>query len=140
MRGLPVITLGSQSFAGPFMLPLWSPVKACGLYAVLVPGWRPLTFRAVHFGQTEDFTRRDLVRHSRYAEWLGIAGTEWNLYVAVHDMSFSTEAQRLSAERALTREYKPGFTAAAGAFPSEGADAPSLKALLLARALRAQEQ
>ena len=42
-----VITLGSRSFAGPFLAPLWSPPKSAGLYAVLVPGWRLLTFRAL---------------------------------------------------------------------------------------------
>ena len=29
-----MITLGSRSFAGPFMAPLWSAPKGAGLYAV----------------------------------------------------------------------------------------------------------
>src|SRR5262249_38243583 len=53
LRGMPVITLGSLSFNGPFLTPLWNPPKSAGLYAVLVPGWRLLTFRALYFGQAE---------------------------------------------------------------------------------------
>ena len=133
-----MITLGGRSFAGPFMLPLWSPARACGLYALLVPGWKPMTFRALHFGQAEDFSSPSLIRgQPKYAEWLSIAGTDWNLYVAIHDMSFSTEGQRQSAQRMVAREYKPEFTAPASA---AAVDAPSLKTLLLARALREQEQ
>jgi hypothetical protein len=47
-----VITLGSLAFNGPFLAPLWNPPKSAGRYAVPVPGWRLLTFRALHFGQT----------------------------------------------------------------------------------------
>ena len=38
-----------------------------------------------------------LKSHPRYAEWVRIAGTDWNLYVGTHEMSFSTEAQREAA-------------------------------------------
>ncbi len=108
-----MITLGSRSFAGPFLAPLWSPPKAAGLYAVMVPGWRLLTFRALHFGGTADFsTAGFLKQHARYAEWLAIAGTDWNLYIATHEMSFSTEIQRQAAERELEREYRPEFAQA----------------------------
>jgi hypothetical protein len=131
-----MITLGTQSFAGPFLLPLWSPPKGAGVYAVLVPGWRLQTFRALHFDHAEGLSIEKVKNHSRLAEWLSIAGTEWNLYVAVLEMSFSTDAQRQAAVRSLAREYKPEFTAAAGA----AADLPSLRTLLLARALRAHEE
>jgi hypothetical protein len=130
-----VITLGSRSFAGPFLAPLWCAPQAAGLYAVMVPGWRLLTFRAIYFGQTGDFSSGFLKQHSRYAEWLRIAGTDWNLYIATHEMSFSTDTQRESAAKALTREYRPEFI-----HPAETQETPSLKAMLLARALRAQEE
>ena len=125
-----MITLGSRSFAGPFLAPLWSPPKTAGLYAVLVPGWRLLTFRALHFGQAESFAPDLLKSHVRYAEWLTIAGTDWNLYIATHEMSFSTPAQRDAAERELARSYKPEFK------PVDGRHAPSLRTLLLAQAMR----
>ena len=125
-----MITLGSRSFAGPFLAPLWSPPKTAGLYAVLVPGWRLLTFRALCFGQAESFSP-DLVKsHERHAEWVSIAGTDWNLYIATHEMSFSTAAQRGAAERELARSYKPEFK------PVEGKSTPSLRTLLLAQAMR----
>jgi hypothetical protein len=130
-----VITLGSRSFAGPFLLPLWSAPKAAGLFAVMVPGWRLLTFRALHFGQAENLSINSVKDHSRYAEWISIAGTEWNLYVATHDMSFSTEVQRQAAEREVAREYRPEFSA-----PVPNPELPGLRVMLLARALRTNPQ
>lgn len=127
-----MITLGSRGFAGPYLAPLWQPSRTAGIYAVMVPGWRLLTFRALHFSQTEDFSSPGLLKaHPRYAEWIRIAGTDWNLYVATHEMSFSTEAQRASAERQLARDYRPEFHA-----PAASQEAPSLKTMLLAQALR----
>jgi len=81
---MPVITLAGRPFTGPFLLPLWSAPRTAGLYAVMVPGWRLLTFRALHFGQAEDFSAREfLTGHPRYREWLAIAGTvtAWYLYL-----------------------------------------------------------
>jgi hypothetical protein len=105
-----VITLGSRSFAGPFLAPLWSPPRAAGLYAVMAPGWRLLTFRALEFGQAQDLAEpRLLKQHFKYREWLTIVGTEWNLYIATHELSFSTEAQRAAVVRELAREYRPEF-------------------------------
>jgi hypothetical protein len=108
-----VITLAKTRFAGPFLAPLWSPPRAAaqlsGVYAVMVPGWRVMTFRALHFGQAQELSMEAIRSHSRYAEWHSIAGTEWNLYVAVHEMSSSTEAQREAVARALARDYRPEF-------------------------------
>jgi inactivated superfamily I helicase len=105
-----VITLGSRSFCGPYMAPLWTPPKAAAVYAVLAPGWRLLTFRALDFDQTQDLSCKDLLRrHPKYAEWLRIVGTEWNLYVATHEISLSTEAQREAMLRQLARDYRPEF-------------------------------
>lgn len=125
-----MITLGSLSFSGPFLAPLWSAPKAAGLYAVLVPGWKLMTFRALYFGQAEALDADILKSHSRLAEWRAIAGTEWNLYVATHEMSLSTPAQREATARELARSYKPGFS------PVDEKDAPSLRTLMLAQAMR----
>ena len=125
-----MITLGSLSFAGPFLAPLWSPPKTAGLYAVMVPGWRLNTFRALYFGQAGSFTPELIRSHERHPEWVTIAGTDWNLYIATHEMSFATAAQLESAARELARTYKPEFR------PVDERPAPSLRTLLLAQALR----
>ena len=126
-----MITLGSRSFAGPFMAPLWSPPKTAGVFAVMAPGWRLLTFRALDFEQAGDLAESQLLkRHPKYAEWLRIVGTEWNLYIATHELSFSTQAQRAAMVRELARDYRPEFT------PLARPDAPGLKTLLLAQAMR----
>jgi hypothetical protein len=125
-----VITLGSLGFNGPFLAPLWSPPKTAGLYAVLVPGWRLLTFRALYFGQAESFNPDLIKSHARRAEWVTIAGTDWNLYVATYEMSFATRSQLEQAARELARSYKPEFK------PVDGKHSPSLRTLLLAQAMR----
>jgi len=126
-----VITLGSRSFAGPYMLPLWSAPKSAGIYAVMAPGWRLLTWRALDFCQADDLSAPDLLKQqSKYREWVSIVGTEWNLYVATHEMSFSTAGQREAMLRELARAYRPEFK------PLADPEAPSLKTLLLAQAMR----
>ena len=126
-----MITLGSRSFAGPFMAPLWSPPKTAGLFAVMAPGWRLLTFRALEFCEAANLADPQLLKqHSKYREWLTIVGTEWNLYIATHELALSTAAERTAAVRELAREYRPEFTALA--VPQE----PSLRTLLLAQAMR----
>ena len=130
-----MITLGSRTFAGPYLLPLWQPqqtgAQLSGLFEVMVPGWRLMTFRAIHFGQTADFSSGFLKSQPRYAEWLRIAGTEWNLYIATHEMSFSTDAQRESAALSIMREYRPEFVP-----PAHTEEMPALSTMLLARAMR----
>jgi hypothetical protein len=125
-----VITLGALSFSGPFLAPLWSPPKTPGLYAILVPGWRLLTFRALYFGQAAAFSSSLIKSHDRHAEWVTIAGTDWNLYIATYEMSFATPAQLESAARELARSYKPEFK------PVDEKNTPSLRTMLLAQAMR----
>jgi hypothetical protein len=136
---MPVITLGNRAFAGPFMLPLWpapgGAARRGGLCAVMVPGWRLLTFRALDFVAVESFATAGIRAHPRFAEWRAIAGTDWNLYVATHEMSFSTQAQRLAAERDMSREYRPEFSV-----PVPHPELPGLRTMLLARALRTQTE
>jgi hypothetical protein len=126
-----VITLGNRSFAGPHMFPLWSAPQTAGLFAVMAPGWRLLTWRALDFHAAEDLSAPDLIRQQpKFREWVSIVGTEWNLYVATHEMSFSTEAQRQAAVRELARGYRPEFK------PLQSTNEPSLRTLLLAQAMR----
>jgi hypothetical protein len=130
-----MITLGRRSFAGPFLLPLWSAPRAPGLFAVMVPGWRLLTFRALHFGETEGFSIGKIKAHPRYAEWMSVAGTDWNLYVATVEMPLATPGERHAAERDVIREYRPEFSA-----PVPNPELPGLRTLLLHRAMRAGAQ
>ena len=129
-----MITLAGRGFAGPYMAPLWAPPRAAGLYAVMAPGWRLLTFRALDFEHAEDLSAKDLLKqHPKYAEWLRIVGTEWNLYIATQELSFSTLAQRETALRELARDYRPEFK------PISSQE-PTLRTLLLAQAMRTNKE
>ena len=107
-----------------------APVISDYIFAVMAPGWRLMTFRALEFDQTAAFSPNLLKQSSKYREWLTIVGTEWNLYIATHELSLSTAAERTAVVRELAREYRPEFTALA--VPQE----PSLRTLLLAQAMR----
>jgi hypothetical protein len=99
-----MIALGGRSFSGPFLAPVWTPRRAPGLYAVMVPGWRLLTFHPVHIGHASDLAYAGLLRgHDSYAEWLSLSGTEWNLYIAACEMPGSSEPDRQAACRSLAR-------------------------------------
>jgi hypothetical protein len=124
-----MITLAGRAFAGPYMLPLWSAPKVAGVYAMMVPGWRPLTFRALHFDHSEALGADTIRQHPRHAEWVSIGGTAWNLYLAVLEMPLSTEAERRAAVREAERRYRPEFQ-------DFDHNAPSLRELMLAHALR----
>jgi len=104
-----VISLGRRSFAGPVLAPLWSPPRGAGLYAVMAPGWRLMTFRALEFAHTAAFSRDLLKQSAKYREWLTIVGTEWNLYIATCGMAASSESAREAALRSLLRDYRPEF-------------------------------
>jgi hypothetical protein len=105
MRGLPVITLASRGFAGPFLAPIWLPPQAPGLYALLIPGWRLLMFHPIYFGHTADLSAPEVLKkHPSYADWIALAGSEWNLYIASCEMHHSTESERQAAHRALLAE------------------------------------
>jgi len=128
------MTLGNRSFAGPFLAPLWSPPRSAALYAVMAPGWRLLTFRALEFDHAEELSSAMLKQHPKYREWLTIVGTEWNLYIATYEMPLSTASERSAVLREVARSYRPEFRPI-----SSAPGAPDLKTLLLARALRDSE-
>ncbi len=130
-----MITLGRRGFRGPFLLPVWSAPRTAGLFAAMVPGWRLLTFRALDFGQSASLSIETIRTSSRYAEWLSVAGTDWNLYVATFEMAGSTEAERLAAVRELGREYRPEFSPAVA-----NPELPGLRTMLLARSLRGDSE
>ena len=44
----------------------------------MVPGWRLLTFRALDFAASDDFSADNLRNDPRYPGWLAIAGTDWH--------------------------------------------------------------
>jgi hypothetical protein len=125
-----MITLGSRSFAGPFLAPVWSPPKTAAVYAVMAPGWRLLTFRALDFDHAAEISLDRVRQHPKYDDWLRIVGTEWSLYIATYELSFSTDGQRAAVVREIARAYRPEFK------PLTSPEAPSLKTLLLAQAMR----
>jgi hypothetical protein len=86
-------------FTEPVRLAHWAPPGCGGIAAVLVhdPKWAPRPFRAVHFAEFGNDSKRDLPAP---------AGAE-TLYVSVLPMPFSTTAQRRAVRDELIGAYNP---------------------------------
>jgi hypothetical protein len=97
-------------FSEPVRLDFALRAKASGIYAILVPDSTssPRPYRAIYFGQVEDFsTRLSGTTHEKYSSWCREAGNWSNLYVSFHFMFLSNEAARCAVERRLIRDYSP---------------------------------
>jgi len=103
------IFFNNLRFSEPILFRWASPLAWSGLYAVLVfdPACSPRPYRVIYFGQGGDLSSRVTTAHEKYSAWYAAAGGHANLYVAFHWLPTSTESQRVSAESALVREYKP---------------------------------
>jgi hypothetical protein len=133
--------LGAAYFSEAAAFPRYfRPVSGSGIYVILVPdsGWTQ-KFRAIYFGETEDFSQRITASHERYADWVREAGTA-PLYFAQSWMHGSTQPTRAVLEQALRDCYQPTCNAAgyslsstlAANLPRSNAQQPSSLHALLA--------
>lgn len=103
------IKFSNFTFTEPIRAAHWVPPRMSGLYVILVPdarGW-PRQFRAIYFGETEDYANRGFLKgHHRYRSWVGEAGSESNLWVAIYPTA-APEESRLAIEKKLIAEYAP---------------------------------
>jgi len=98
----------------------------------MVPGWRLLTFRGAPLRAGGGFLgARAPRRASALPRMAGDRRHRLELYIATYAMSTSTPAQREAVERQIAREYRPEFN-----YPAPTPETPSLKAFMLAQALR----
>jgi hypothetical protein len=105
------IRFAGHDFDGPCPAALWIPPAGGGVFAVLIydAAYKPLPYRAVHFGSATDFSAgRLLASHAKYAEWLAAGRTQWGLYVASYSMPEANALTRLALERYLTHYYHLG--------------------------------
>ena len=83
-------------------------LESPGLYVVMAydPGWRPLPYRPLYFGESERIWNRATASHENYVSWKREASTT-TLYRAFHYMTGSTRAQRQARESSLIAHYNP---------------------------------
>jgi len=107
---MPLIVLGGRHFSYPELFTSQGLLAALGggpgLYAVMAYdlGWRPLPYRPLYFGESENIWSRATAEHENYSSWVREAGTA-TLYRAFHYMTGSTAAARRAAESALIAHY-----------------------------------
>jgi len=83
-------------------------LESPGLYVVLAydAGWRPLPYRPLYFGESDNIWSRATPSHENYESWKGESRTA-TLYRAFHYMTGSTRAERQARESALIAHYNP---------------------------------
>ena len=105
------INYGGCEFTEPILAACWSPPSKAGLYAVLVRDdiGTPRRFRAIYFGETENFAERGFLRsHHRYDSWIREAGgSDMSLYIALYPTPDLTKTVRLETEKSLIDLYAP---------------------------------
>ena len=104
------IRFAGHDFDGPCPAALWIPPPEGGVFAIMVydAAYKPLPYRAIHFGEATEFSARALlVAHPKYAEWLAAGRSQWGLYIATYSMPGANPLTRLALERYLTNHYLP---------------------------------
>ncbi|MFQ6061370.1 MAG: hypothetical protein ACE5KV_08810 [Thermoplasmata archaeon] len=104
------IELGGLNFGGPFPVSEWESPRESAVYAIMMrdPAGDPNRFRILYFGESENLSERGFWRsHQKFGCWINKAGSTENLFIGVHPMPNSTQAERRSVESRLIAQYGP---------------------------------
>lgn len=105
------IDLGGAEFEGPFQMEVWNPPRQAAVYAILTrqdPTAKPASYLPIYIGQSENLDERGFLRsHHKFGRWIREAGSTGNLFIAVHPMPNTTEADRQRIENQLILKFKP---------------------------------
>lgn len=98
------------NFTDPFPLNGWIAPFGSGIYAILKPNPSntPQPFDVIYFGETGNFSERGFPwNHEKSGSWIANAGAQYNLYISIYYMPYSTPQQRKQVESFLINAYKP---------------------------------
>lgn len=103
------ITFHNRAFTEPVPFSLTLPPVGSGIYVILAPhpASKPRPYRAIYFGETNDFSARVTESHERFGDWVREAGCIANTYVAFCATPFLRGEQRRWAENDLIVRYRP---------------------------------
>ena len=97
-------------FSEPVKISKWEPPESRGLYAILKTDIHAerLPFKAIYFGQTENFAERGFLKsHHKHEDWIKEAREIDNLFITIYLMPGSTEGERKAIETKLIAQYQP---------------------------------
>lgn len=104
------ITISGISFEGPTPLFQWDAPRKSGVYVIMMKGnaqAEPNTYSRVYIGQSGDLEDRGFPRsHHKYPCWKRTAGSDDNLFIAIHPMPGSSEKERTDLEQSLIKARK----------------------------------
>ncbi|MFQ6060289.1 MAG: hypothetical protein ACE5KV_03190 [Thermoplasmata archaeon] len=105
------VHIGGREFDGPVQIDEWNPPRKVAVYAIMMrqdPIRRPDSYLPLYFGQSENLSERGFLRsHHKFGCWIKEAGSTKNLFIAVHSMPHSAEAERRRFESQLISKYHP---------------------------------
>lgn len=96
-------------FTEPVPFSMILPPVSSGVYAILVPDavCRPRPFRAIYFGEADDFSQRVHGNHERFDDWMAEVREAAALYVAFCSTPLLKAQQRRWVEHDLIARYCP---------------------------------
>jgi hypothetical protein len=99
------ITWGDITFDGPFPATNWDPPHRAAVYAIMVK--TNDKYRIVYFGESGNLSERGFWRsHHKFECFMEEAGNdEQKLYIGIHLMPNSTEADRKRIEARLVAQH-----------------------------------
>lgn len=103
------ITFHNRAFTEPTPFHLTLPPVSSGIYVILVPDacCTPRPYRAIYFGESNNFHARVTDRHERFSDWVEEARGISKTYVAFCPTPLLREEQRRWAESDLIARYRP---------------------------------
>jgi hypothetical protein len=105
---MPIKIGGVEFEEGPKPILSWEPPYRAGLYAVMRPHKTESdSFVVLYIGESGNLSERGFLRnHHKYPCWKTKAGSDENLYIAIHKMPDSTENDRRRVEALVIRKYE----------------------------------
>ncbi|MFQ5940668.1 MAG: hypothetical protein ACE5KA_03095 [Nitrososphaerales archaeon] len=99
------ITISGIVFDGPYSLSNWDAPRQAALYCILYK--EASTWNLAYVGESSNLDEKSISSHHKRDCWIGKAGSESNLYIAVYPMENSTQKQRQAVEVKIKIENEP---------------------------------
>jgi hypothetical protein len=99
------ITISSIVFDGPYSLNNWEVPREAAVYCILYK--QANSWNVAFVGETSNLDEKLINSHQKRNCWIESAGSESNLYIAIHPMPSSTQKERLGIEVLIKIENEP---------------------------------
>jgi len=99
------ITISSIVFDGPYQLNNWESTEGAVVYCILYKD--PKNWNVAYVGESDNLDKGSISSHPKRDCWIGKAGSESNLYIAIYPLPDSVQRQRLRITAKIKLENEP---------------------------------